>query len=39
MTVSDDTIAIATVCDWLKNFVPDFHPMRNKTVSNHTLYA
>ena len=42
MTVkSNYVIAIATLCDWLKNLAPVFQPMRSKTKSktNCTFYA
>ena len=32
-------IAIAMLCDWLKNLAPLFQPLRRKTKTNRTLYA
>ena len=38
MTVeSNYAMAVATLCDWLKNLAPVFQPMRSKT--NCTFYA
>ena len=40
MTVeSNYVIAIAMLSDWLKRLAPDFHPVRSKTKTNHTMYA
>ena len=38
MTVeSNYVIAIATLCDWLKNLAPVFQPMKSKTKTNCTF--
>ena len=40
MTVeSNYVIAIATLSDWLKRFVPVFQPMKVKTKTNRTMYS
>jgi len=37
--VSNYTIAIATLSDWLKNISPIFQPMRSRSKTNRTWYA